>query len=205
MLYWLVIGIMRILMLFRRIELTVYGSECIPKSGPVVLVPRHSHWQDIPAVALLTAIYTKRHVTFMAKDDYYKNKIFARLFDRWGAIKVNRGKADRTALETAKTKLQNGQLVCVFPEGKRNDKLGKLHAGWAMIARRSEMNPTVVAVNIYWTSHNPMRANIHCVPLELIPGEDDEAATERLRRVLDGFEPLRERWDGIVRQPGDCV
>lgn len=193
MLYWLTIAILRLLMLLGRIRLNVVGADCIPKSGPVILLPRHSYWADIPAVALLAAIYARRHVTFLAKKEYFKSKIIAWLFDRWGAISLRRGVADSVAVRKAAESLREGKLICVYPEGTRNPRLGELSAGWALIARHSEVTPVVIVVEIYWTARSPLRANIFCSTFSYRPDEKIRDATARVRAVLEGYEC--NRWD----------
>ena len=65
------------------------------------------------------------------------NKLFAWIIGKHlGAFPVKRGAPDRTAIRTALTLLESGNILGIFPEGTRskNGKLGAPEAGLALLA-----------------------------------------------------------------------
>jgi len=109
------------------------GVENIPAGGVIIAANHISLW-DPPVVG--TAIPGRR-IHFMAKEELFTNKLFAWIIGKQlGAFPVKRGAADRTAIRTALTLLETGNILGIFPEGTRskNGKLGAPEAGLALIA-----------------------------------------------------------------------
>lgn len=92
------------------------GLENIPKDGPVILCGNHTSPWD---VAILF-ISTKRTVRFLAKKELFDSKIKKLIFDSLGAIPVDRSKKDKNVLRVAEKMLNDGELLCIFPEGTIN-------------------------------------------------------------------------------------
>lgn len=94
----------------------VQGAENFPKNGGVVLVSNHvSNWDPFALGNV-----TRRKVYFMAKKELFRFKPLAILLRAWGAFPVDRGGADREALEKALHLLSEGKIVGIFVEGGRN-------------------------------------------------------------------------------------
>ena len=92
----------------------VSGAEHIPKSGAAIVAPNHKSFWD----SFFIAVCTRRHVRYMAKTELIEAR-YGRLLVRLGAFPVRRGRSDADALETAKTILEQGGLLALFPEGTR--------------------------------------------------------------------------------------
>ena len=75
----------------------------------------------------------------MAKEELFKNPLFAWLIRSLGAFPVARGKGDTGVLDTAVERLEKGHSLMIFPEGTRSKdgKVGRGHSGAAVIAARS--------------------------------------------------------------------
>lgn len=108
------------------------GIENIP-SGGVIIAANHISLWDPPLVG---AAIPDRRIHFMAKEELFSNKIFGWIISRLGAFPVKRGAADRTAIRTAITLLETGNILGIFPEGTRskNGKLGQPEPGLALLA-----------------------------------------------------------------------
>jgi 1-acyl-sn-glycerol-3-phosphate acyltransferase len=127
----------------------VAGLRHIPEEGPVILAPNHKNFLD----PFFIGIVLRRHVRYMAKIELFKGPL-AWLFPRLGAFPVRRGASDAQALETARTILNQGGLVVVFPEGTRvadPDALGSPHHGAGVLAL--DTGAPVVPAAIVGTSH----------------------------------------------------
>lgn len=121
------------------------GVENMPKEGGVILAANHlSNW-DPPFLAT----YLDRYVSYMAKEELFKNPVFSWIITRCFAFPVKRGTADRGAIKKALGRLKDGMCLGVFPEGTRSKdgKLGKAEAGIGLIAAMAKV-PVVPAAII---------------------------------------------------------
>ncbi|MDD2432334.1 MAG: lysophospholipid acyltransferase family protein [Clostridia bacterium] len=111
------------------------GKENIPQEGSVVLIGNHvSLWDPV-----VLACSVDRTVNFMAKEELFKIPLVGKLISYLNAFPIKRGKPDRNALRTANKLLKNGEVLGLFPEGKRS-KTGELlpfHPGAALFALRA--------------------------------------------------------------------
>jgi len=113
----------------------VRGKENVPREGPLIVAANHLSLIDPP---LLSASIPRR-IVFMAKEELFRSprgSFFVRAF---GAFPVRRGRMDREALRQALMVLQEGQVLGMFPEGKRstNTQLQEAQTGASLIATHS--------------------------------------------------------------------
>ena len=111
------------------------GLKNIPKKTVVIYVSNHRTYADPP----LVGARARGRLAFMAKEELFKNPLFAWLIRSLGAFPVARGKGDTGVLDTAVERLEKGHSLMVFPEGTRSKdgKVGRGHSGAAVIAARS--------------------------------------------------------------------
>jgi 1-acyl-sn-glycerol-3-phosphate acyltransferase len=105
----------------------VAGAEHIPRSGAAIVAPNHKSFLD----SFFLAVCTPRQLRFMAKTELIEPR-YGRLLVRLGAFPVMRGQSDADAIETARTILDQGGLLALFPEGTRirdPDELGHPRRG----------------------------------------------------------------------------
>ncbi len=96
-------------------RVSVEGRENMPAEGGGIVAMNHrSNW-DVPVAGLTSP----RKLGFMAKAEMFKSKIGNWLFSSLGAFPVQRGKGDIGAVKAALSRLKEGQLVAMFPEGRR--------------------------------------------------------------------------------------
>ncbi len=95
---------------------TVIGKENIPTNGPIIVCGNHRHKDDQYNVMMVT----DRVIHYMAKDEYFKgNKaLFYRLA---GCIPVDRSIHDENAKSEARSILESGGAIGLFPEGTRDE------------------------------------------------------------------------------------
>ncbi len=113
----------------------VKGKENVSGQGPLLIVANHINLAD----PVLIGASLSRKVAFMAKEELFRAP-FSRFFMRnFGAFPVCRGRIDRKAFNQANQVLAEGQVLVVFPEGRRsqNNQLQPAFLGSALIALRS--------------------------------------------------------------------
>lgn len=111
------------------------GRNNIPKGCTVIYASNHRTNTDPP----LVGAGARGKYAFMAKEELFKNKLFACLIRILGAFPVSRGKGDMAVIDTAVERLKSGRSLMIFPEGTRSKdgKVHRGHTGAALIAARS--------------------------------------------------------------------
>lgn len=96
-------------------RIRVNNRHNLPEEGAALLAPNHVSWID----GLLLVAVSPRPVRLIIAGKLVTQswaKGFAKIM---GAIPIRRApKEARSAIETARKALNNGELVCIFPEGK---------------------------------------------------------------------------------------
>ena len=130
-LYILVRPLIRLLMPFR-----VVGLENVPEGGALLCANHASGWDPI-LIAL--ALPNDSCMSFMAKEELFRNRFLNWLLRKLGGFPVNRGGNDLAAMKTALKTLGDGRRLLVFPEGTRVEKEGDAQAkgGITMMATRT--------------------------------------------------------------------
>ncbi len=98
---------------FYKIE--TEGKGTFPDQGPVVILPKHQYWTDIPLVGL---VFHPR-LYFVAKKELFRYPLLRHYLSLAGAIPVDREKSIRT-LDSFKmliTLLKANERIVIFPEG----------------------------------------------------------------------------------------
>ena len=98
-------------------RMSIEGRENLPTSGAYVLAPVHRSYIDTPIAACVT---TSR-LRFLGKDSMWKYGWFGWILSALGAIPVTRHTADREAMQRARTVLDAGEPLVLFPEGERKE------------------------------------------------------------------------------------
>lgn len=96
-------------------RLQVEGRENVPKDGPFVLAPVHRSNLDFA----LASTVTRRQLRYMTKASIFKYKLLGRVILSMGSYPVERGTADRDALNRTIDVLKGGHGTVLFPEGTR--------------------------------------------------------------------------------------
>ena len=100
----------------RRWDVHVTGLDHVPPAGPVILASNHVGWLDGP----VTVITSDRAVHALVKHESFEGGA-GRLLRLGAQIKLHRGRTDAAAVRTALRVLRAGQVLLVYPEGKRGD------------------------------------------------------------------------------------
>jgi 1-acyl-sn-glycerol-3-phosphate acyltransferase len=92
------------------------GLENLPASGPCLLVPNHQSALD----PLLLQGSLPRPVDSMTKSTQFSSRFFRWLLPRVHAFPVRRYRIDAQSVRVALRRLDQGCVVCVYPEGERS-------------------------------------------------------------------------------------
>ncbi len=103
--------------LFYRLKLT--GTENIPKEGGAILCSNHMSNFD----PIVLAVYLKRQVSYMAKTELFKNKLFGKILLAVGAFPVDRDSQDMVSYKKAIKNLKEGKLLGIFVQGTRQKEI----------------------------------------------------------------------------------
>jgi 1-acyl-sn-glycerol-3-phosphate acyltransferase len=168
MIYSLVKGIVRaFLYLYHRIQ--VNGMEKIPASGPLIVVGNHVSYLDPVYIGAMLP----RRIHFMAKQEIFRSAVMRLLLNIAGAFPVNREKPEIQTMRTAMNYLKSGEMVGIFPEGRRRqgNSFDELKQGAAYLAVKS--NCPVVPVLIEGTEQALPKGGVWIkpVPVKLEVGQ----------------------------------
>ncbi|MGD9678588.1 MAG: lysophospholipid acyltransferase family protein [Vulcanibacillus sp.] len=125
-------------------KMEVIGKNNIPIDGSVLIISNHISVFD--PIVLGCAI--DREIHFMAKEELFKNKFFAKVMYTFGSFPVKRDSSDRKALKKGIDILSQQEVLGIFPEGTRslNGEIGRGLPGAAFIALKS--NTSIVPIGI---------------------------------------------------------
>jgi len=141
MIYSFLRVILRILfkLIFR---LKVIGKENVPDSGPVVLCANHTSNLDPP----ILGTPLDREVHYMAKAELFQIPVFGFILTKLKAFPVKRGGVSKESIRHSMKLLQEGKMLCIFPEGTRSNAGGMGKKGAASLALKG--NAAVVPAAI---------------------------------------------------------
>lgn len=117
-----------------RIEIN--GRDNVPEKGPIVLCSNHKSNLD----PVILGIAFPRPIIFMAKQELFKNRFLSKLITALGAFPVDREGSDIGAIKTSFRVLKQEQVLGIFPEGTRVERMDLDNAkpGIALISIKSK-------------------------------------------------------------------
>jgi len=137
---------------FYRIRTT--GIEHIPNEGPALLVCNHVSFVD----AVIIMGQSPRPIRFVMDIGIFRAPLLAWFFKAAGAIGITSAKADPKTFAKANDlideALEEGELVCIFPEGRitLTGELAPFKQGAARIVERTPVPVVPMALRGLWGS-----------------------------------------------------
>ena len=113
----------------------IEGIENIPQDKPFIIASNHRSYAD----PVIITMPMRLPVSYMAKEELFKNKLAGWFISILGAFPVKRGAGDMAVIDKSVKLLENGRNVVIFPEGTRSKdgKVGRGKSGVALIAAKS--------------------------------------------------------------------
>jgi 1-acyl-sn-glycerol-3-phosphate acyltransferase len=130
------------------------GAERIPEEGPAILVCNHVSYVD--AIVIVAA--SPRPIRFVMDHRIFKTPFIGWIFRTAKAIPIASAKEDPWLMEKAfvdiAQALHQGDLVCIFPEGKLTStgEMNEFRGGIAKIVERSKVPVIPMALRGLWGS-----------------------------------------------------
>lgn len=124
----------------------INGLQNIPKNGPFIIAPNHASYFDIFLAPFIVLLKLNIRMHAWVNSSYWKNKVTKKFLDIWQCIPVfvskEKGskKKNNESFEKALNYLNKGDVMMIFPEGRRSPdgKLQKAYNGTARLALRAK-------------------------------------------------------------------
>lgn len=131
---------------FYRVD--ALGPENLP-SGGFLLLPNHISWVD----AVVLQLACPRPIRYVIDHEYYHKPILHPFLRLLGCIPIT-SRQSHGAIRAATEKIAEGEIVCVFPEGRleRTGTLLRLQRGYELIARHASAQVVPVWLDQLWGS-----------------------------------------------------
>ncbi|MCG3729803.1 MFS transporter [Vibrio cincinnatiensis] len=124
----------------------------LPEQGGALIVCNHVSYMD----ALLLSAVCPRLIRFVMEEDYANVPILRRFLRRAGVIPIcaNKRSSIRRAFADVEQALQEGHLVCIFPEGRltADGEMNPFMRGIDVILKRSPVPVIPIAIKGLWGS-----------------------------------------------------
>jgi acyl-[acyl-carrier-protein]-phospholipid O-acyltransferase / long-chain-fatty-acid--[acyl-carrier-protein] ligase len=129
-------------------RVTTLGVENLPRGG-FLLLPNHISWVD----AVVLQLACPRPIRYVIDQEYYHKPILHPFLRVLGCIPITRRRS-HSAIRAATEKIAEGEIVCVFPEGRleRTGTLLRLQRGYELIARHANAQVVPVWLDQLWGS-----------------------------------------------------
>lgn len=173
------------------------GKENVPKTGGVIIAANHYNTFD-PGFIGISGV---RKIHFMTKEEKFVKPFSKWLYTRANAFPINRGGADKSAVEYSIKIIEQGYTLGIFPEGTRSkDGVPQTpKAGVALIARETKAD--IVPVSIYSEGKVKFRSKIIIrfgkpIPYESLGFTQSGKSSElraASRLIMDEIIALREK------------
>src|SRR5579885_319874 len=129
-------------------QVKTFGLENLPGGG-FLLLPNHISWVD----AVVLQLGCPRPIRYIIDQEYYQKPVLHPFLRALGCIPIN-SKHSYPAVRAATAKIAQGEIVCLFPEGRleRAGTLTRLQRGYELIARHANAQVVPVWLDQLWGS-----------------------------------------------------
>jgi 1-acyl-sn-glycerol-3-phosphate acyltransferase len=130
------------------------GIDNIPEQGPALLICNHVGFAD----AIVISAACPRPIRFIMESSIFKIPVLSTIFRGMKAIPVAPQKEDPEVYERAfqlvAAELRDGNLVCIFPEGRLtpDGEIGEFRAGMMRILKETPVPVVPLSLSGLWDS-----------------------------------------------------
>ena len=127
----------------------VMGIERIPPVGGALIVCNHVTYAD----ALFLTMVCPRPIRFVVAEEFMAAKLLGWLLEIFNSLPIS-SENPRVAISKAARGIENGDLICIFPEGQltRTGCLTPIRRGMELIARRAHAPIIPIYMDGLWGS-----------------------------------------------------
>jgi len=120
------------------------GQHHLDVEGGGMLLSTHQSLLD----PVLVGMIANRKLNYLARKTLFKNSLFGFLIGMLDAIEIDRERGGLAGLREMLKRLQQGELVLMFPEGTRTSdgEIAPLKPGFIPVARRSQVPMMPIAI-----------------------------------------------------------
>ncbi len=190
--YWIFRPILYVFYkLFYKVK--IFGKENLIKNGKCIVICNHLCKMDIFVVG---ALYPNKTM-FLAKKEWFNNKVLGWLLRVMGAIPIDREKPSLNTIKTTLNVLKENKRLGIFPEGTRNksnNEIMEIKQGTSMFAVKGKALITPV---IIYSKVKMFKKNYAIVgePIDLSEFYNvkftDEVSNECTKIILDRMHDLQ--------------
>jgi 1-acyl-sn-glycerol-3-phosphate acyltransferase len=120
------------------------GQHFLDVEGGGMLLSTHQSMLD----PVLVGLIANRRLNYLARKTLFKNSFFGFMIAMLDAIEIDRERGGLAGLREMLKRLQQGELVLMFPEGTRTSdgEIAPLKPGFIPVARRSQVPMMPIAI-----------------------------------------------------------
>jgi 1-acyl-sn-glycerol-3-phosphate acyltransferase len=175
--------------IFARVD--VEGFENLPQAGPILVICNHSSNADGMLLMAFVVPAIGRRMTWLGKEEAVHWPLFGWGMRANGVVGVRRGAGDLEAFKLAKSVLDDGNVLTIFPEGTRSPTgaLQLAKEGATVLAVRS--GAPVLPIGIIGSQRFWPKGKLLPRPRKRMTVRVGEPFTLTMPRVADRHESLR--------------
>ncbi len=173
------------------------GLENIPHAKAILLLGNHVSWIDW----IILQLSMQRRIHFMMDKDIYRWRGFNLLFKKGEVIPLS-PKAFKDAFKEAHKRLQNGEIVALYPEGEiaTSSEIGVFNRGYELIPNSYDgvIIPFFIdgVFGSLFSKHKPLKKKSFFkrreITLYFAPPVSKETKAEELQKIIQN---MKERYE----------
>jgi 1-acyl-sn-glycerol-3-phosphate acyltransferase len=175
--------------IFARVK--VEGLEHLPESGPILVICNHCSNADGMLLMGFIVPEIGRRMTWLGKEEALRWPVFGAGMRANGVVGVRRGAGDLEAFKQAKSVLDDGNVLTIFPEGTRSPTgaLQPAKDGATVLAVRS--GAPILPIGIAGSQRFWPKGKLLPRPFKRMTVRVGEPFTLSMPKVADRHESLR--------------
>ncbi|MBO5851756.1 MAG: 1-acyl-sn-glycerol-3-phosphate acyltransferase [Clostridia bacterium] len=127
-------------------KVVVFNRKNVINDGKSIVICNHISKMDVCVVSEVH----KDKVCYLAKKEWFNNKLFAWVLKRFGVIAIDRDNPSLTSIRDGLKVLKDGKTLGIFPEGtrnKQNTEIQPFKTGVAMFAIKGQAKIVPIVIH----------------------------------------------------------